>query len=458
MGKFRFYTALFLAKTAQKLLRTFRRSGGTNMPGTVALKICPDFLGFVAKPSHIIGVTGTDGKTTVSNLLIDSLEQNGYTVLNNRNGSNVDTGISSALLSGVTWGNRAKYDMAVLEIDERSSIRIYRHVQPDYIICTNLFRDSMRRNAHPEYIRGIIAGALPKSSTLILNADDVISGSLGEENKKVFFGIDRMPTDLEKPVNIINDMQVCPKCLSLLKYNYVRYHHIGSVYCPNCGFRSREADYAVQTVDREAGKILLRHAESVTEYRLVSDSVFNIYNEAAVIALLSELGIGTEAIQKTMRKVQIAGIRFRRETVKGVTLAAIAAKGQNAVACSCVFDYVSKEPGEKEVVLILDDYFDVRRTSENLAWMYDCDFEFLNDSSIHRIIITGKRANDTYLRLLLAGVPAEKLSMVQNEPDAKNYLKLSAGETVYLLYDVFNAGIVSAVRENIVQALTGGDR
>ncbi len=160
MGEFRFYTALFLAKTAQKLLRTFRKSGGTNMPGAVALKICPDFLGFVAKPRHIIGVTGTDGKTTVSNLLIDSLEQNGYTVLNNRNGSNVDSGISSTLLSGVTWGNRAKYDMAVLEIDERSSIRIYRHIQPDYIICTNLFRDSMRRNAHPEYIRGIIEWAI----------------------------------------------------------------------------------------------------------------------------------------------------------------------------------------------------------------------------------------------------------------------------------------------------------
>ena len=34
------------------------------------------------------------------------------------------------------------------------------------------------------------------------------------------------------------------------------------------------------------------------------------------------------------------------------------AKGQNPIACSCVFDYVRKEEGKKEVILMLDDVFD----------------------------------------------------------------------------------------------------
>lgn len=458
MGKLRFYTALYLAKTAQGLLRAVRKNGGTNVPGTVALKICPDFIGYVAKPRRIIGITGTDGKTTVANLVIDSLEKNGCAVLSNRNGSNVDTGISSALLSGVTWGNRPKFDTAVLEIDERSSIRIYRHIRPDYIICTDLFRDSMRRNAHPEYIRGIIEGALPESSELILNADDIISGSLGRGNRRVYFGVDRMPGDPEKPANIINDVQVCPNCRSMLKYNFARYHHIGNVVCPNCGFHSPEADYAVQSVDRGAGTLVLRHAGKTTEYRMISDSIFNIYNEAAVIALLCEMGFSSETVGKTMQEVQILGSRFRQETVKGVTLMQITAKGQNAVACSCVFDYIRRAPGDKEIVLILDDFFDAKKSSENLAWIYDCDFEFLNDASVGKIVITGKRAQDYFLRLLLAGVPREKLSMVRNEPDAKDSLDLSAGKTVYLLYDVYNTGIAAAVRENIVHALAEGDQ
>ncbi|EKC53289.1 UDP-N-acetylmuramyl tripeptide synthase, partial [human gut metagenome] len=52
-------------------------------------------------------------------------------------------------------------------------------------------------------------------------------------------------------VNIINDMRVCPKCHTKLKYNYVRYHHIGNAYCPNCDFKSPEADFRVSNIDFE---------------------------------------------------------------------------------------------------------------------------------------------------------------------------------------------------------------
>ena len=41
-------------------------------PGTLALKLCPDFLKYVGRPKTIIAVTGTNGKTTVSNLLADT--------------------------------------------------------------------------------------------------------------------------------------------------------------------------------------------------------------------------------------------------------------------------------------------------------------------------------------------------------------------------------------------------
>ena len=149
----RFFLAMVLGKCAAlatKIASKFTKYNGTNFPGIVALKICPDFIGRVNRPKTVIGVTGTNGKTTTSNMLADALKNAGYKVLNNSYGSNIKFGIAACLLSGVTLFNREKYEIAVLEIDERSCLRIYPYLKPDYIVCTNLSRDTLYRNAHPQ--------------------------------------------------------------------------------------------------------------------------------------------------------------------------------------------------------------------------------------------------------------------------------------------------------------------
>src|SRR5574344_1174582 len=105
---FKFYLALYLAKCAQFLLRLIKRTA-TYFPGKIAVTICPDFLGKIKKPEKIIAVTGTNGKTTVSNLIIDSLEKNGKKVLNNRLGANINAEIASTLVDGTTIRNKTKY-------------------------------------------------------------------------------------------------------------------------------------------------------------------------------------------------------------------------------------------------------------------------------------------------------------------------------------------------------------
>ena len=59
-----------------------------------------------------IAVVGTNGKTTVTNLLADVVEQSGQSVLCNRTGANLDSGIASALMQG------SSSDWGVLECDE----------------------------------------------------------------------------------------------------------------------------------------------------------------------------------------------------------------------------------------------------------------------------------------------------------------------------------------------------
>ena len=175
MGKLRFLLALWLAKLSVPALKITRHNG-TDFPGSLALKLYPDFLRYVGKPGTIIAVTGTNGKTTVSNLLTDLLEADGKKVLSNRSGSNITSGISTALLRGCDLLGRAKScDMAVLEVDERASVRIFPYVKPDYVVVTNLTRDSIMRNAHPGYIADILTRSIPQTATMILNADDLIT-------------------------------------------------------------------------------------------------------------------------------------------------------------------------------------------------------------------------------------------------------------------------------------------
>ena len=105
--------------------------------------MCPDFLKQIAKPEKIVAVTGTDGKTTTTNLIIDALENSGEVVLNNKLGSNIAWGIASTFISGTSFNNKTNYKIAVLEVDERSAKKVYPYVKPTYLICTNLFRDSI---------------------------------------------------------------------------------------------------------------------------------------------------------------------------------------------------------------------------------------------------------------------------------------------------------------------------
>ena len=209
----RFYITLWIAKLSSVALKILRRNA-TYFPGKIALTLCPEFMGIIEKPKTIIGVTGTNGKTTTCNMINSILEQNGFEFINNKYGSNIDGGIATTLIQGVNFLGRSKKDLAVLEIDERSSNKIFPYLTPTYLVCTNLFRDSLMRNAHTEFISEILNKYIPKETVMIENADDIICSHIAEGNKKIYFSIDKLETDTKECENITRDIRVCPKCLS----------------------------------------------------------------------------------------------------------------------------------------------------------------------------------------------------------------------------------------------------
>ena len=433
MNKIRFLLALWAAKLSIIALKITKHNG-TNFPGIVALKICPSFLKYIGKPKKIIGITGTNGKTTVSNLTFDMFKGDGVQVLNNSLGSNINSGISSALIYGANLFGKCKYETGVIEIDERSAPLIFPYIKPDYLLINNLTRDSIMRNGHPEYIGRILTEEIPQETKLLLNGDDLIAANIAPANERKYFGIKNLDSDLTECINLINDMRICPDCNSVLKYDALRYHHIGKAYCPNCGFKSPECDYEGMNADLENMTIQVEDKDGVTTYGLLNDSVFNIYNVVAAVALFRELGYSQEKIAELIGKVDIVKSRFNEKDVNGYTLVMQMSKDKNALGASRAFDYVSGRPGDKELILMMNSLGDVKHWSENVCWLYDADFEFLNKDNIKNIVVTGPRAKDYYLRLKLAGVSDDRISFVEKELDAPKALKLYGGESIYLFY------------------------
>ncbi len=462
----RYYLALWAAKLSLIALKITKHNG-TNFPGIVALKICPDFLKRVAKPKKIIGVTGTNGKTTCCNLIKDALAVKGIDALSNTHGSNISSGVATLFMKGVNIFGKSRYDVAVLEIDERSVTRFFPAFQPDILVINNLTRDSTMRNGHPEYIARILTDEMPAKTKLIINGDDLIACSVAPDNERVYFGVDRMEGDLTECINLINDMQVCPKCDTVLKYDYLRYHHIGKAYCPECDFKSPDCNYLGTDVKLDDMLVTVKEANDTKDahyqYKLIHDSVFNIYNTVATVAALREFGFSQQDVQEMLNGIEIVKTRFNEKKIGTYTFIRQMSKEKNALASSRVFDYVSGRPGNKELVLMMNCLGDTKTWSENMCWLYDCDFEFLNNDSIKNIVITGERYKDYYLRLKMAGVPDERITAVPDEHDIPSGLKLFPGSNVYLFYGTDSLELSYEIADSIEKTMEkkvaeGGDR
>lgn len=432
---FRFIIAFIAGKAAKTVLRLLGRRA-THFPGKLAVKICPDFLKYIGKPENIICVTGTNGKTSTCNMIEDSLRQDGLKVLDNSFGSNTLAGISATLMDGVNIFNRPKYKNLVLEVDERSSLHIYKYITPTWFICTNLFRDSVMRNAHAEYIFSMINDYLPKETKLILNADDIISSRLGsgKNEKRVFFGVDKLEGEQTEDYNIINDGRSCPECGAEMIFDFKRYHHIGRAHCSECSVKTPEPDYRVVRADGENMTVVYGGNEHT--FPVINSAIFNIYNEAAVIALLDQCGYDDKKISDFMSNIHITSTRYNEIKVGNTDVVCTMLKGYNPIACSRNCHTAKIRPGNKSVFFMVDDIHNEQDDSESVTWHYEADYEALCDESVKHIYISGPRAVDVKYRMLLAGIPEDKITVGRYEKDIVEKLDFSDIDTLMIFYDM----------------------
>ncbi|MFT4123955.1 MAG: MurT ligase domain-containing protein [Microbacteriaceae bacterium] len=461
----RLLAAIWAGKLAALALRATGRAG-THVPGLIARRLHPDIIGAIAHPARVVVVTGTNGKTTAANLLTEALLLQGVRVASNRNGSNLAAGIAATLIGAVDWRGRSRADIGVLEMDERSARLVLPGLDPELLLCLNLTRDSIKRNAHPEYIAWILSSALPARTRLVLNADDLIACSLGTAsdggaiNPRSHFAVDRLPGDGTRPRGAAVDVQTCPVCDHLLDWEHWRYNHIGRARCPACGFRSPDAGYRVTAVDTVAGTLRLDLDGEPREARLVNDNIVNVYNEIAVAAVLDALAVPRDAIVAALARIEPPRTRFATELVGGVRIVRQLTKGLVGVACSRAFAYLASFPGRKAVLLAIDEASERTTDVENIAWCYDADYEHLADESIGQIVVGGVRRHDQALRLAIAGVDPARIVTVESETAIAERVALADRDAVpvdvvFNLHSVHNAESTGGpVQRRLRQRLT----
>ena len=204
---------------------------GSSLPGSVALKLCPDILSRLTLPRHVIAVTGSNGKTSTVEMIANILRAGGRQVVWNKEGSNQIEGVTTLLLKSASLSGKVRGDVVLLESDERYARHSFRYIKPTHFVITNLYRDQLTRNAHPFFIYNIVKDAvdLVPDATLVLNADDPIVRNYGwQRENAVYFGIDRNSLSTPESDAVYNDCHYCPRCKEEMRYDFFHYAHLGT--------------------------------------------------------------------------------------------------------------------------------------------------------------------------------------------------------------------------------------
>ena len=173
------------------------RGGGSALPGLVVETVDPRFLthALAGLTRGVVVVTGTNGKTTTTKMLVAILREHGLSVFTNPTGSNFTRGVISSMLAEIPLSGRLKADIAVLELDEAHALKFAAAVRPAYSLLLNVARDQLDRFAEIDHTAKLLAELAEQTTTgVVLNIDDSfvsrIAGRVRDEVTVTYFGVD----------------------------------------------------------------------------------------------------------------------------------------------------------------------------------------------------------------------------------------------------------------------------
>lgn len=419
---FQFAAARAVSAVSTWGLKNVFHRPAANFPGKMALYVDPRLIADLApklqKGSFV--VVGTNGKTTVTNLLADILERAGQRVVCNRTGANLDSGVATALL------HAKPSDWGVFESDELWLARILPHLQASYVVLLNLFRDQLDRVGEIDRIQDSIVGALEKSpgTVLVYNADDPLCAAIAAraKNDSVPFGL---AESMGLPQNSVADAQMCQQCSAMLEYDYRQYGQLGAYRCPNCGFARPALAYAGERVRLGADGLAFDvrrggrdDAQDAAAFSVEApyNGAYMVYNLLATAVAADLAGCPAAAVRQAVEAFDPQNGRLQTFDVDGRRILLNLAK--NPTGFNQNLKIVAQDPAPKVVAFFVNDK---EGDGRDVSWLWDIDFEELADGGPMAVFAGGIRGNDVQVRLKYAGIASEVVA------DADELLSRIAG-------------------------------
>ena len=392
---------IMLAKLSRVLLKPFGR--GTAYPGEFALKFNKQILSYFEMPKTTIFVTGTTGKTSVAGILYEIYHDAGYKTVSNIKGSNLLGGVTSAVIEASKINGKTKVETLIIEVDERYVKEVFKYITPNYFIINNLSRDQLARNGHYELVFNEINNSIKPQTHLVLNADDplVTKFSLNKKNKITYYGVKENKYSTKKSRLNTLDMAYCPICHKKLEFSYFNYGNLGNYNCPNQDYNRPAPEFEAE---------LLKNNRFKVENEIINmnnDAIYNVYNLLACYTVSRIDKVKKEDIVKALNRLSLKVKRLSEFKVDKVEGTILLSKNETPISYNQSLEYI-KTKKEKKTVAIGFTRISGRYDLKDISWLYDINFELLNDKSIERIILIGPFAYDIATRLKQAGIDTKK--------------------------------------------------
>ena len=384
-----------ITTVAGKVVRAIARArgGGSALPGLFVEKIDSNFVARALSnlPQGVVLVSGTNGKTTTTKMVVELLEGQGLSVFTNRTGSNFTRGVAAALLGEVDLNGELHADIAVLELDEAYAVHFVRAVQPSYCLLLNVMRDQLDRFGEIDKTANLLRVVAEHTTRgVVVNRDDPRLGS------KEF--VDSLSA-------AVRSYGIHPRLSALFPSDDDLHNastsHATTIFADDVSLESIDGQQAVLAFDGKNHPV-----------HLSLRGIYNVLNATGAVALTRMVmaeKLDVKRMLATLTNVTPAFGRGEQVMIGGKPCELVLVK--NPAGFRLGLASFSPE-GYATMIAINDDYADGR----DMSWLWDVDFESLKDTGISQI--SGIRAYDMALRLQYDTVEVSKV-----EPNLATALK-----------------------------------
>lgn len=381
------YMKLLIPTTIGKSVRHVSRlrGGGSALPGLVVEKLDPNYLkkSLANLPFGVVVISGTNGKTTTTKIVVELLESAGLKVFTNKTGSNFTRGVIASMLAENNISGKIKADIAVLELDEAHAIHFINQVQPRYSLLLNVMRDQLDRFGEVDYTASLLEKIAQKTTEkVITNREDtrlVQFTDKIDKNKLDLFGLapslkDKFPNDDELYGDSTSSSLPVSVELSSAK--------------------KHKASFTFYDYDSKKSPTKNTYSTS-----LKLEGIYNIFNATAALALVREIlnnKISNEELVNNLGEIEPAFGRGETIMVNDTPLELVLVK--NPAGFQLGLNSFSPK-GYNTMIALNDAHADGR----DLSWLWDVNFNLLKKGNVE--MLSGIRAYDMALRLSYDDIP-----------------------------------------------------